>query len=94
METHTKSFARCKGHRKSYLLEEADSPDDKPPSRGGQDVPRMFSGITPAQWSDWRWQFRNRITTVEELDRYLPLTGDEKAALTLTTATYPMAISP
>ena len=94
METHTKSLARCNRHKKSYLLEEADGQDDKPPSYSGHDVPGMFSGITPAQWSDWRWQFRNRITTVEELNRYLPLTGDEKAALALTTVTYPMAITP
>jgi L-lysine 2,3-aminomutase len=22
-----------------------------------------------AEWNDWKWQFRNRITTVEELRR-------------------------
>lgn len=94
MESHTRPLARCNRHKKSYLLEEADSPDDKPPSHGKKTVSRMFPGVTSSQWSDWRWQFRNRITTVDQLNRYLPLTEDEKAALTLTIATYPMAITP
>ncbi|MBP1722288.1 MAG: lysine 2,3-aminomutase [Deltaproteobacteria bacterium] len=94
MESHTRSLARCNRHKKSYLLEEADSPDDKPPSHSRLTVPQMFRGVTASQWNDWRWQFRNRITTVDQLNRYLPLTADEKAALALTVATYPMAISP
>src|SRR5512136_671990 len=94
MESHTRPLARCNRNKKSYLLEEAEGPDDKPPSHRRNTVPRMFSGVTPSQWSDWRWQFRTRITTVDQLNRFLPLTADAKAPLTLTIATYPMAITP
>ena len=65
---HTQDpLARCNRHKKSYLLEEADGPDDKPPSHSRLTVPQMFRGVTPSQWNDWRWQFRNRITTVDSL---------------------------
>ena len=50
--------------------------------------------MSSLQWEDWRWQFRNRITSVEELERFLPLTDLEKEAIRLTTATYPLAITP
>ncbi len=65
---------------------------DKPPHRGS--VKAIFHCVDHADWDDWRWQFRNRITTVEELERFLPLTDLEKEALRLTTATFPLAITP
>lgn len=33
---------------------------------------RFFPDATDAQWNDWRWQFRNRITTVDELLKLVP----------------------
>lgn len=33
---------------------------------------RFFPEATDAQWNDWRWQFRNRITTVDELVKLVP----------------------
>jgi len=31
-------------------------------------------------WSDWKWQLRNRITGKKELEKYFPLTHEESAA--------------
>jgi lysine 2,3-aminomutase len=92
MGTQQTSLACCRRVKKTFLPEETDSLDDQPPHRST--IPTIFRGVSSAQWNDWRWQFRNRITSVEELGRFLPLTDLEKEALRLTTATYPLAITP
>jgi len=55
---------------------------------------RFFSHISEENWNDWKWQFRNRITTVEELATFIPLSAKEKAQLKLVTAKYPLSVSP
>ena len=45
-------------------------------------------------WNDWKWQFRHRITTVEELSQYIPLSETEKTQLKLVTLKYPLSITP
>ncbi len=45
-------------------------------------------------WNDWKWQFRNRITTVEQLSRVLPLTEKEKRDIAACLETFRMAITP
>jgi len=34
---------------------------------------RFFSYIPDESWNDWKWHFRNRITTIEELAKFIPL---------------------
>jgi lysine 2,3-aminomutase len=45
-------------------------------------------------WNDWKWQFRNRITTVEKLSTVIPLSAKEKTQLKLVTAKYPLSVTP
>ncbi len=45
-------------------------------------------------WNDWKWQYRNRISTVEELAKYIPLTEVEKTQINLVTIKYPFSITP
>jgi len=40
-----------------------------------------YPGVRDDQWDDWRWQFRNRVTTLAQLDRFFPLTTGERKAL-------------
>ena len=40
-----------------------------------------YPGVPDQQWDDWKWQFRNRITTLPELDRFFPLAPEERASL-------------
>jgi lysine 2,3-aminomutase len=37
----------------------------------------LFASVSDQDWNDWKWQFKNRITTLEELKEYIPLTKDE-----------------
>jgi lysine 2,3-aminomutase len=42
-------------------------------------LPASVSADRAANWSDWRWQLRHAIGSVEELSRELPLTPSELA---------------
>lgn len=55
-----------------------------------------FSGksVSNTDWYDWRWQFRNRITTVDQLDRILTLSEEDKAHISECLKTFRMAITP
>jgi len=45
-------------------------------------------------WNDWRWQLKNRITTTEELQKFIPLTPDEKSEIDQCLKKFRMAITP
>jgi lysine 2,3-aminomutase len=55
---------------------------------------RFFSQVSDEDWNDWRWQFRNRITTLDEISKYIPFTREAKERLEVVVARYPMAITP
>jgi lysine 2,3-aminomutase len=55
---------------------------------------RLFRHVSASDWNDWKWHFRNRITSVKELSRVIPLSDNEQSQLKLVTAKYPLAITP
>jgi lysine 2,3-aminomutase len=67
--------------------------EEEPPSTGAQRR-RFFGHVPDSLWNDWKWHFRHRITTVDELARYIPLTAEEQTKLRLVTVKYPLAITP
>ena len=55
----------------------------------------FWSHISDDLWNDWRWQLKNRITTVEQLEKFLPtLTPEERAGTILANTKLAMAITP
>ena len=46
------------------------------------------------EWNDWRWQMRRRISTVEELGRYLHLNEAQRAQIRAAGAQYRWSITP
>src|SRR5215475_109015 len=60
-----------------------------PPSSSGADIAetrnerglrgraRFFPQATDAEWNDWKWQFKHRITRLEELAALLPFPEKE-----------------
>lgn len=46
------------------------------------------------EWNDWKWQLRNRITTVESLSEWINLTADEREAIKATQAYFRWQITP
>jgi len=80
-------------------------------SEGGEDLPDQGSlcvlkQFTPSgrgfwkdvpdkEWNDWRWQLKNRITTIEQLQTLLPtLTANERAGTVLANQKLALAITP
>ncbi len=55
---------------------------------------RFFHEPTNAQWEDWHWQLRHRITHLVELERIFRLSEDEHDALMRHGASLPVAITP
>ena len=49
---------------------------------------------TEAEWKDWHWQIRNRITSVEELRKYIRLLPEEEALFADESFSFRMAITP
>jgi len=37
----------------------------------------LFKDVSDDDWNNWRWQFKNRITTLEELKEFIPLKKEE-----------------
>lgn len=55
---------------------------------------KFYPDVTLAEWNDWKWQVRNRIRKVEQLERIINLTADERAAVIMRTQNLPIAITP
>lgn len=45
-------------------------------------------------WNDWKWQFRNRITTTDQLKSILPLSQQEQTEINTCLGAFRMAITP
>jgi lysine 2,3-aminomutase len=55
---------------------------------------RHFPQVTPAEWSDWRWQLRNRVRSLEVLEGIVHLTADERTAIARHSGPLPFAVTP
>lgn len=47
-----------------------------------------------AEWQDWKWQLRNRITTVNQLEKVIHLSEEEKENISNCLNNFRMAITP
>jgi lysine 2,3-aminomutase len=55
----------------------------------------FWKDVTNSDWNDWRWQLKHRITSAEQLQRYMPtLTPEEYAGATLANHKLALAITP
>lgn len=55
---------------------------------------RFYPKATSREWNDWRWQNRNRLTTLPSLARVLSLTEDETAAMQAHRGSLPVGVTP
>ncbi len=53
-----------------------------------------YPGLADSQWNDWHWQLAHRIRTLDELERIVRLSPEERAALLQAGAKLPVAITP
>jgi lysine 2,3-aminomutase len=55
---------------------------------------RFYPQATARDWNDWRWQNRNRVRTLADLERIIRLTGEERAAIQRHEGPLPVGITP
>lgn len=76
---------------------------DEPPASARLDELKRFrsagrgfwSHVPDTDWNDWRWQLKHRITSLEQLERFLPtLTPEERAGTVLANHKLALAITP
>ena len=79
------------------------APGDEPPSCRSSPLLKEFHSagrgfwrdVPDADWNDWRWQLKHRITTLEQLQRLMPtLTPEEIAGTQLANHKLALAITP
>ena len=96
----TASAANVKG----VLEQEAEPPlcvkthnsedEEPPPKRVTFIKSKFFNHIPEKLWNDWKWHFKNRVTTVDQLASFIPLSAKERAQLELVVTKYPLSITP
>ncbi len=84
-------------------MDASSGPGEEPPSNGQFDSLKQFhaagrgrwANVSDADWNDWRWQLKHRITRIEQLEQFLPtLTPEERAGAILANTKLAMAITP
>ena len=68
--------------------------EEEPPGKISTGRQMFFGHIADKDWNDWKWQFRNRITTVERLAEFIPLSNRQQKDLELVTMRYPLSVTP
>jgi hypothetical protein len=55
---------------------------------------KYYPNITNEKWNDWHWQVSNRIRTLENLERIIKLSDNEKEGILAHRGPLPFAITP
>ena len=54
----------------------------------------LWNDVSDDDWNNWKWQLKNRITSVEQLSKIINLSQDEKGKISLCLEKFRMAITP
>ncbi len=54
----------------------------------------LFPEVTDEQWNNWHWQVGNRISDLETLKKYIPLSPEEEEGVKKALENFRMAITP
>jgi lysine 2,3-aminomutase len=54
----------------------------------------LWQHIPASDWQDWTWQLKNRITTLEQLERFMVLTPEERRGVAFAGKKLALAITP
>lgn len=57
-------------------------------------APGYWPEVSPEDWGDWKWQLRNRITTLPQLEQHLKLSKEERAGVLLSGNKLALAVTP
>src|SRR5438045_3260513 len=57
-------------------------------------APGYWSDIAPELWNDWKWQLKNRVTTLAQLEKHLQLSAEERTGVLLSGDKLALAVTP
>lgn len=57
-------------------------------------APGYWPDVPAAQWNDWKWQLKNRVTTLGQLEQHLVLTPEERAGVQVAGSKLSLAVTP
>ncbi len=55
---------------------------------------KLFPDVSEEKWNNWHWQVQNRITDIDTLRTYLPMSPEEEAGARKALQNFRMAITP
>ena len=61
--------------------------------RNWKDIP-LYKDVTDDQWNDWKWQIKNRLTTVDEIGQVINLTDKDKEDIAKVMEGFRVGITP
>jgi lysine 2,3-aminomutase len=65
-----------------------------PASRFISHAPGYWGNAVVSEWDDWRWQQRNRVSTLATLETHLQLNSEERAGVLLAGTKLALAVTP
>src|SRR6267143_6635684 len=57
-------------------------------------APGYWPNVSPELWNDWKWQLKNRVTSLAQLEQHLEVTEEERAGVLLSGDKLALAITP
>src|ERR1700719_4896504 len=57
-------------------------------------APGFWPNVDPELWNDWKWQLKNRITNLQQLEQKITLAQEERAGVILSGNKLALAITP
>src|SRR5436309_13499246 len=57
-------------------------------------APGYWSDATPELWNNWKWQLKNRVTTLGQLEGHLDLSDEERSGVLLSGDKLALAVTP
>lgn len=57
-------------------------------------APGYWAGVSSGEWNDWKWQLRNRLTRLEQLEEKMQLVPEERAGIILSGSKLALGITP
>src|SRR6266496_3391009 len=57
-------------------------------------APGYWDDVAPELWKDWKWQLKNRVTSLAQLEKHLDLSEEECSGVLLSGDKLALAITP
>ena len=57
-------------------------------------APGYWPEVAPENWNDWKWQLKNRVTSLNQLEKLIELSQEERAGVLLSGTKLSLAVTP